>query len=172
MLSLLALIAVYENSRKDRFETNIFQLLNLHNNLIKTLSYSVTNNWIREEGGEEITETLIYRGRDVFGQLTHELMCGPDSIRFRSRDLLSEIKKGYEIFFSILNRKNALGNYFRNLYHIIRYIDESNFSVEYKKRFTRIVRAQLSNDELILLLCNGLSTYGESFTKLIYKGYL
>ncbi|MBK8344630.1 MAG: hypothetical protein IPL12_15845 [Bacteroidetes bacterium] len=42
-----------------------------------------------------------------------------------------------------------MGHYFRNLYHIIKYIDNSN--IENKRTYTNFVRAQLSSHELALI---------------------
>ncbi len=51
---------------------------------------------------------------------------------------------------------NALGHYFRNLYHIFKYIHLSGQTIEERKFYATIVRAQLSSDELYLLLYNSL----------------
>ncbi|MBN1971172.1 MAG: putative phage abortive infection protein [Candidatus Delongbacteria bacterium] len=64
-----------------------------------------------------------------------------------------------------------LGHYFRNLYHIIKFIDDDKsiktFEVKYK--YAKILRAQLSAPELNLIALNGLTYYGEAFKPLIEK---
>jgi hypothetical protein len=51
--------------------------------------------------------------------------------------------------------KDALSHYFRNLYNILRFIDEtSDVPDDDKEIYTRIVRAQLSDQELVTLFYN------------------
>ncbi len=64
-----------------------------------------------------------------------------------------------------------LGHYFRNLYHIVKYIDDDKslktFDLKYK--YAKILRAQLSAPEINLIALNGLTYYGEGFKPLIDK---
>lgn len=53
---------------------------------------------------------------------------------------------------------NGFSHYFRNLYHIYRFLDEAeNLTDSEKKRYSRIIRAQLSNEELLATLYNCLA---------------
>ncbi|MGA2179630.1 MAG: putative phage abortive infection protein [Verrucomicrobiota bacterium] len=71
----------------------------------------------------------------------------------------------------------SLGHYFRTLYHVIKFVNESdalktdNTDADYKnrRRYTSLVRAQLSAFELELLFYNGISPHGEKFKPLIEK---
>lgn len=64
-----------------------------------------------------------------------------------------------------------LGHYFRNLYHIIKYIDDDKSlkTFELKYKYAKILRAQLSAPEILLIALNGLTYYGEAFKPLIEK---
>ncbi len=54
--------------------------------------------------------------------------------------------------------KDGLSHYFRNLYHIYRFIHESKLIDEdAKRKYARIVRAQLSDEELVAILYNCLA---------------
>lgn len=74
-------------------------------------------------------------------------------------------------------RQHELGHYFRNLYHIIKYVDKAealkgeDADIEYKnrRRYTSLVRAQLSVFELCLIFYNGLGSEGKEFKQLIEK---
>lgn len=44
--------------------------------------------------------------------------------------------------------------YFLNLFQLLKYIDDNADSLEEAKKYSNIIRAQLSKDELVLLLCN------------------
>lgn len=51
-----------------------------------------------------------------------------------------------------------LGHYFRHLYHLLYFIQtEGNID---KKKYSDIVQAQMSYDELYLITINGISNYG------------
>lgn len=55
--------------------------------------------------------------------------------------------------------QDALSHYFRNLYHVFRFIDESTLIDEIEKtKYARITRAQLSDRELVAILYNSLAT--------------
>jgi hypothetical protein len=58
-----------------------------------------------------------------------------------------------------------LNHYFRNFYRTLKYIDEA--SIANKSDYSGILRAQLSNAELVLLFYNGLSPHGEKLKPLV-----
>ena len=66
------------------------------------------------------------------------------------------------------HRKGSLDHYFRNLYHIVKFVDQ-NAPSDTASAYTAILRAQLSTPELLLLFYDGLSTHGEKFNPLIRK---
>ena len=65
-----------------------------------------------------------------------------------------------------------LDHYFRNLYRIVKYVNESPLLSDIHERYqyTSIVRGQLSRYEILWLFYNGLSDYGkDKFKPLIEK---
>lgn len=77
---------------------------------------------------------------------------------------LQTVQAIYAKFYA--DHQAELGHYFRHLYHIIKFIKES--PVEDKKRYTSLVRAQLSAYEHLMLFYNCLSTLGtEKFKPLV-----
>lgn len=79
----------------------------------------------------------------------------------------------YETLFHRLD--TYLGHYYRNLYRMVKYIDEQTFSEDkeedYRSKYfyISIVRSQLSDHEIQWLFFNGLFDYGELFKPLIEK---
>jgi hypothetical protein len=63
--------------------------------------------------------------------------------------------------------EDDLGPYFRMLYRIFKYIDRAGAAN--KEEYAKIVRAELSGSELIIIAINGLTEYGEKFKPLIIK---
>ncbi len=73
---------------------------------------------------------------------------------------------------------SSLGHYFRNLFHFIKFVDEyKGFDLSYtqneiqdlKYKYIRLTRAQLSDNELILLALNSITEQGEAFIPLIER---
>jgi hypothetical protein len=62
-----------------------------------------------------------------------------------------------------------LGPYFRSLFHLFRFIDNSDRSKEEKIRYANFVRAQLSINETLLLFYNGTWGEGRDFRHLIER---
>lgn len=62
-----------------------------------------------------------------------------------------------------------MGNYFRTIYRIIKFIDEyvDSYKQIDKRFYINLVRAQLSSSELALIFINGISPNGKKFKILI-----
>lgn len=66
------------------------------------------------------------------------------------------LKTEYERFFH--RYQYNLGHYFRNLYHIFKYVHKTDLIGDKEKQFyCNIVRAQLSTDELVLIFYNSMT---------------
>lgn len=66
------------------------------------------------------------------------------------------------------NSNEDIGLYFRMLYRLIKFVDESDLKDYEKYQYTSFVRAQLSNDQLLLLFLNcALGNGKEKFKKLV-----
>jgi hypothetical protein len=141
-----------EIAAQQRFENTFFELLGLHHGLVTAI-------------GVRRADSTIVMGRssfDVFGLHLRNAYS-------RTSDQLDEPER-IETAYSQLYEEDqqAVGHYFRNLYHIVLFVDESD--VYAKFRYTKILRAQLSSAELFLLFYNGLSGFGkEKFKPLIEK---
>lgn len=156
------------------FESSFFALLGAYQDIVRMLDVS------------DLRRATTHRGRDCFkyfydafknedgaityfgrehlspnkAELVKRLSTGPGFLDFmRSRGVTdNNIVQAYVSFF--LDHQSDIGHYFRTIYHIYRFIDESDLPWEEKQRFARIVRAQLSTYELLLFFYNGLSPYG------------
>lgn len=80
-----------------------------------------------------------------------------------------EILKNYDgqINHKILvGHSNFLGHYYRHLFHTVKFIanqDEENISYGEKRRYLRLLRAQISNEEQALLFYNWKSNFGANW---------
>jgi hypothetical protein len=160
--------------KNQRFENTFYNLVALHNQIVNDIDYDKT----RYINNGRVLVTV--KGRDVFkdrfnnfnDQLEHSINLNSTYLEFYKE------------------RKTDFGHYFRNLYRIIKMIHETEFltyselglnkskkediEAHYKCNFiekykyTCVVRAQLSDYELLLLFYNCLSENGnEKFKPLI-----
>jgi hypothetical protein len=163
-LAALAVVTVYTfvtwrllaAQRKQSFDNNFFNLLSLHHEVVNGIERYVVN--------------LPVRGRRNFEAFYTEFESQYKSQCSQNPNEKPEvlIKNAYLEFFK--SRQPDIGHYFRNLYHIIKYVHESRVSKKKKKFYTHLVRAQLSSHELLLLFYNCLSPLGnEKFKPLVER---
>lgn len=142
-----------------KFENTFFQLLTLFNSIIDSLDLR-----------KKQENTIIATGRDVFEKFNTSLNQATKRITGNYRGVneskIEEAISAYNVVYD--KNKSDLSHYFRTIYHIFKFIDDSK--IENKKRYASIARAQLSSYEQILLFYNCLHKNGrEKFKPLIQK---
>lgn len=161
IVSFLSLVYIYKTykkqvdfssneialSYKQQFEASFFALIQHYYALRQTLTSADDNRKSYfDRVSEDIRERMMEREYDL------------DSIiyenRFKEEDIVSSI---YDEIYDKYG--NQLGHYFRALYHIISYVDDSD--IGNKKMYIDIIQSQLSNSELYILFYNGISRYGK-----------
>lgn len=138
----------------ERFESNLFEMIHIQQEIINGLviEYRNQNNNIEKK-----------IGRDVF-QYTYEEMpiriyVGDGTASYKLKDALEnddEVKMRLDLTKGLW----FLDHYYRHLYRIFKYIDDANPVIvgrEKKYEYAAIVRATLSPYELIMLYYNGFS---------------
>lgn len=149
-----AVAAQLQMMEKQQFESAFFNLLQMHSELVKNIDIRKKVNM----GNLQVKlESVTIHGKDCFKFFYETFKTSYTSTNN------PDFNAVYLAFFS--NYQNDLSHYFRTLYHIVKFVDQSNISD--KKRYTSIVRAQLSAFELLLLFYNGLSPLGTKFKPLI-----
>ena len=153
-----------------QFESKFFNLLNLHNQIKNNIESSGSRGIQFNLGKtffEELTYKIVTVSKETGGKLINN-----ESIKIHAQPKKQLIKFYDKVFYEY---KAFLGHYFRNLFHLIKFIDEydefedkGSFEVE-KYKYVRIIRSQLSNAEIILLAYNGLTDYGGAFYVTIEK---
>ena len=140
-----------EETKKQIFENSFFQLLRVFSELTENLDLF-----------DGISQT---RGKDVFAAFEKRLKRIHKTIQKEGK--VPNFSEVYNQLYA--QTHNDLGHYFRMLYTVIRSVDESE--IENKKFYTNILRAQLSNAELHLILYNGLSEHGARRLKPLLESY-
>jgi hypothetical protein len=143
------------NMKKQNFENTLFQMLALHNDIVNSID--LTN---KETG---ITTT----GRDCFKVFYTRL-----ARVYRKKEKSANgsvapdvlISRAYKSFWRV--HQTELAHYFRYLFNVIKFIDESNFS---DGPYIKLIRAQLSDSELFILFYNSQTDQGRKFVEYIEK---
>lgn len=133
--------------KNQHFENVLFKMIEIHNTIVSDMDLRKKN------GGEQNKNNIIASGRDCFSVIYKKLDEVYDRNKKDNNDSLEYVNAVYKNFSNQYSQD--LGHYFRYLYNIFKFIDESN--ADDKKLYTNIVRAQLSDYELLLLFYNSLS---------------
>jgi hypothetical protein len=169
--------------KKQNIESTFFQLLNLNNNIVTELQLHIQEN---RDGFpvDEVNQLLPfriasptinkkYRGRDCLKKLHFILLRAyiskvdrGDYVESRGDALSIEYNHFYEKY------GHLVGHYFRTLYNIVKFVDESDLASGEKKSYVNLVRAQLSKYELGLLLYSCLSKHGTGFARWVLHYHL
>ncbi len=147
-------------TQKNQFENIFFNLLTQQRQIKDGIKTSVH---FETEGEVETS------GSNFFDNLATRITLDFET----STKTQEELIKLYNHWFTIHN--SDLGHFFRHLYHIVKFVDRNPYfkSVENNNAFLqrpdyiKILRAQLSNSEIVLLALNGLTKQGEKFKKYI-----
>lgn len=144
--------------RLQSFENTFFQLLRLHSDITESISASFG--------------TYTFQSRSAFGVAMDEF-----AGRYQAQGVEPTTDEGKlaritEVYEDVFQHPSAdFGHYFRNLYRLIKFVDESAIPDAEKKRYTSLVRAQLSRPELLSLFYNCLSRIGRKKFKRLVERY-
>lgn len=149
------LARIKEDSAKERasankrdFETTFFSMLDLLRTTVQELSAS--DSW-----GQNPTF-----GRSAIKQILSSHLMEANQANQTDEQLYTKV---YGLF------RDELGHYFRTLYHIVRFVDEAE--IENKMMYIRLLRATLSNAEMVLLGLNCLHGGGRLKFKALVEKY-
>jgi hypothetical protein len=139
---------------KQGFESKYFQLLRFHHDIVAAI--------------ELYSGITPIRGRLNFHTIYIEFL-NAYSGEYQSNpqgDHLATLQRAYIRIFKPYQAQ--LGHYFRNLYHIVKFIDRSD--EKDKMFYMHLLRAQMSSYEHLLFFYNGVGPYGyKKFRPMIQK---
>lgn len=143
-----------ESTEEQKKQNIFFQMLSLHNQIIESIDLHTAQN-----------KTLIAKGRDCFSRFYTRLAESYQAeVRKGQYSDLECIQRAYRTFWN--KHQLELGHYFRFLYRMIIFTDQEFRQNDY---YMGILRAQISDQELLLLFYNTLTPQGEAFKPLIEK---
>lgn len=148
----------------ERFESNLFEMIHIQQEII---------NGLLIEDLVCSSEIKAQRGRDVFQFVyetaKHKIRLGNECRESTLKHAL-ELSDETKLVVACLERTWFLDHYYRHLYRIFKYIDDADENIveaSKKYEYACIVRASLSQYELIMLFYNGFSH--QKFKKLIER---
>lgn len=154
---------------KQRFENTFFQMIDLHHKIIDKLKYFPVQRVVQSFNFAFHVEIKQYNGREVFDisknmlssiYLNNQMGAISEALGVEKTDDYDDwklIQKGYKEFYYTLSGGNSLHHYYMNIYQIFKLIHLAEYlSDKEKKKYASIVRAQLTESELFLLLYNGM----------------
>ncbi|MCK9684994.1 putative phage abortive infection protein [Scleromatobacter humisilvae] len=150
-----------------------FEMISLHNQIVQDTAFKDYEPIAPGVPPREVA----FEGRRAFRYFYERVFEPAYSLESRKNDRLGAAKRSLREFdrflFGELNASysDELAHYFRNLYRILRFIDESALEQKDKDALAGILRAQLSNSELGLIFYNGLSALGENGLKRLLEEY-
>jgi hypothetical protein len=161
------------------FENTFYQLLQLYSNAVRDLSYSIGGYPQRTSNGKDVFT--------VWKQILDQFSKGstPDSTQDQSGGWIEYPSIPFGSFEEITEAlgtrylqlyseyENTLNHYFRQLYHILKYVHLSSLITDERRNFyTTLVRAQLSQNELYAIIYNSmLPGYGNPKFLFLIKQY-
>jgi Putative phage abortive infection protein len=137
---------------RESFDVKFFQLLGLLQSIIETLELPPSFNRIAR--ARTVFKALYNQFKGDANQLATPQPGStpadddPNVRRKMISDSYGKFHKGFS---------NELGHYFRTLYHVILYVDRAELEDAEKRNYIRLVRAQLSQHQLLMLFYNGLT---------------
>ncbi len=151
--------------KNQRFENTFFQLLSLHHELVDKLKFSkagrrTENNQFESremlmEACEDLNK-LIKDQNKVFNRNEYIQIISEPNLPKDKYEAEVRIGSAYsEFYFNAY--KQTLSHYYRNVYHIFKFIYISDLIKKDDKQFyASLMRAQLSSEEQFLILYNSL----------------
>lgn len=147
--------ALHEQTKslqKQNFESTFFQMLSVHTSLVNAIDLVDEQN--RVTRGRDCFSVFYTRFNKIYREQLEKA-----NGKYSDESVL---RLSYQLFWK--KHQVELGHYFRYLYNIVRFVKESQFS---DGPYIRLIRAQLSDQETLMLFYNCVaSEYGGRFKAL------
>ena len=156
---------------QQKFENTFFQLLQSQNEIIKLIDLNRSDETTGRDCFRLFYEKYFFEAIEGYKREIKSKL-GNLNLEIPLTELKLEINEIVAVYTVVFYKKHQseLGHYFRHLYQIIKFVDDSTLEDADKYKYIRLIRAQLSSYEIILLFYNCLAKVGYySFKPLIEK---
>ncbi|WP_374846751.1 putative phage abortive infection protein [Brucella ciceri] len=148
---------------RQNFESTFFQMLTLHNTIVNSIDlyYSGRERAMGLDINKAARET---KGRDCFEQFFRNFEAAyAQAAGLPDRDRLQQ---AYDSFWS--DRQQDLAHYYRYLYNVLRFVHEAK-GIKDRGPYVKLLRAQLSDYELVMLFYTALNKHGINYWLYIHE---
>lgn len=149
-----------------RFNELFFHLLSLYREVMKSLSCRRTTLSFSESISARYEMDKDYSGVKFF-EFWRDVKVLSVSLHKGFLAIRSEVLHNYGWFYA--EHRNSLGAYYRIIYRILDLVDNSRIAVEEKVRYSKILRAQLSESELLMMYYNSISDNRRKLGNYLWK---
>ena len=165
--------------QRQNFESSFFQLLGVHNANFNVMNF---------QGAQDIELAGLEKEKELSQNMINIANLTEDQMQYRvyyGRDCFTYILQGLRNIHNYHEQSEEeersqkeeelltkVGHYFRHLYQVVKFVDEQKDfpkELEEKKRYTDLIHAQLSDNELGVIFYNCLSDRGAKFKDLVEK---
>lgn len=160
-----------ETLRRQQFDNTFFELLHMLQTIVSDLTLNVEYSQYIDD--DQHKKSFTCKGRNVFQELFtrrhYKVVAGTSRILGSLKEEIN--KNGVDKTFA-RDEFKFLYHYFRFVYRIIKYVDESTFLKYYNEKYSYLsfLRSTLSNYEIAVLFYNCLTGNGsENFKPLIER---
>jgi hypothetical protein len=160
----VALEGQQETFNIQRFENTFFNLIDSHHGIITNMIYTQKRPGVKDEIFEGMKAIENFQ-LNLRKRLDHQASLKNAGVALTNN--AETVQAVYDEWFK--NNHGELGHYFRNLYHIIKFVHKSE--IEDKQFYSDLIRAQVSSHEHLLLFYNGLGKYGKGQMKYLLTEY-
>lgn len=143
-----------QTMKQQQYESTFFHHLELLSSIVSAM--------VQKSAIEKVTAT----GHDCFNSWLNDLLTYYFKPKYHvnmPKTLPGIVVTGYDYFYQDYNME--VGHYFRTLYNTIKYVHESE--LENKLTYISLVRAQLSNSQVVILLFNCMHPVGVEIKPLV-----
>lgn len=146
-----------KNIKIQQFESIFFQMLNLLQSIINDIDIKPVKHdgeYTQERNGRDAFRFFYVKLKNEVSKKTYGKIESD-----REKDLSEAFRSFY------IKRQQDLGHYFRLIYNIYKFIDNSIITSAEKKQYANLLRALISDYELLIIFYNCLGPNGGKFRK-------
>lgn len=143
------------------FENSFFNMLNILQTIIKDMRVGDDGKKINKEGRSVFTYYYSRFKNECIKKEPIEIIAFLDKADFSLKKEMEMLSRFYGYYFR--GRSGNLSHYYRFIYNMFKFIHESTLNNSEKKKYANILRAQISNYELLMLCYNGNTRHGLKF---------
>ncbi|MEZ0169956.1 putative phage abortive infection protein [Microvirga sp. TS319] len=149
------------------FESTFFHLMDIYHKVVSGLR--IVKSETDYTGNRQFKEII---GKQVFSEFYEDLRSSYFNTAFSGIPLEEPHRTVAAYQGMYQHHRNYLGHYYRSLYNILRFVDEAKFVYrnndrEFKLKYIRVLRAQLSDHEMIILYYNCVHANGTNMLSYI-----